>query len=221
MVRSGFLGAKSGNGVYQAIVNLMPPHDTYIEAFLGTGAIMHRKAPAIRTIGLDLDKKCLDSCNFPDAELYQENAMQWLKHFDFSSAGRTVVYCDPPYLPETRTSNAKYQFEMTIDDHIRLLDILTELPCHIMLSGYQSDLYDEKLAGWNKSTFQAMSRGGVRTEVVWYNFDPKEMHYHSYAGTNFAERQRIKRKAKRWASNFEKLPPAERQAILAAILATN
>ncbi|MCG9790671.1 hypothetical protein L1D61_26435 [Vibrio mediterranei] len=38
-----YLGAKSGSGVYQTIINLMPPHDTYIEAFLGTGAIMRKR----------------------------------------------------------------------------------------------------------------------------------------------------------------------------------
>lgn len=42
----GYLGAKSGSGVFQTIINLIPPHDTYIEAFLGTGAVMKRKAPA-------------------------------------------------------------------------------------------------------------------------------------------------------------------------------
>lgn len=30
------------------------PHDTYIEGFLGTGAVMKRKAPVLRNIGLDL-----------------------------------------------------------------------------------------------------------------------------------------------------------------------
>lgn len=33
-----YLGGKNGSGVYQAIINLLPPHDTYIEGFLGTGA---------------------------------------------------------------------------------------------------------------------------------------------------------------------------------------
>ena len=33
-------GGKSGSGVYQQLINLMPPHKIYIEAFLGGGAIM-------------------------------------------------------------------------------------------------------------------------------------------------------------------------------------
>lgn len=38
------------------------------------------------------------------------------------------------------------------------------------------------------------------------------------AGKNFTDRQRIKRKAARWAAKFAALPPAERVAVLSAIL---
>ncbi|MEL4287149.1 hypothetical protein AAEI02_19675 [Shewanella xiamenensis] len=66
-----YLGGKNGSGVYQAIINLLPPHDTYIEGFLGTGAVMKRKAPALRNIGLDLNKACIDGFGYAAAELYQ------------------------------------------------------------------------------------------------------------------------------------------------------
>ena len=32
---------------------MMPPHATYIETHLGGGAIMRRKPPALRNIGID------------------------------------------------------------------------------------------------------------------------------------------------------------------------
>lgn len=48
-------GGKNGSGVYQAIINLMPPHRVYIEPFLGGGAIMRLKRPAIANIGVDSD----------------------------------------------------------------------------------------------------------------------------------------------------------------------
>ena len=35
----------------------------------------------------------------------------------------------------------------------------------------------------------------VNTEVVWFNFAPDRVHWASYAGRNFTDRQRIKRKA--------------------------
>lgn len=51
----GYFGAKSGAGVYQAIIALMPPHDTYVELFAGSAAIFARKPPAARSILLDKD----------------------------------------------------------------------------------------------------------------------------------------------------------------------
>lgn len=52
-----YLGAKSGSGVYQAIVAQMPPHDTYIETHLGSGAVMRAKPPAARSIGVEIDRR--------------------------------------------------------------------------------------------------------------------------------------------------------------------
>ncbi len=36
-----------------------PPHDVYIEAFLGGGAILKRKPPALRSI--DLNRRAIDT----------------------------------------------------------------------------------------------------------------------------------------------------------------
>lgn len=216
--RKGYLGAKNGSGVYQAIINLIPPHDTYIEPFLGTGAVLSRKASAARDIGIDLNPLCINQELFPNAELHCGSAFDFLGSFNFAASGRTVVYCDPPYLLSTRTSRARYEHEFTEGDHKALLTLLLTTPAFVMLSGYKNPLYEEALAGWWSVDFQAMSRGGVRTETVWCNFEPKEVHYHTFAGKNFTDRQRIKRKAQRWARSFADLPAAERQAILAEIL---
>lgn len=48
-------GGKNGAGVYQAIINQMPPHLVYIEPFIGGGAIFRHKRPASINIGADLD----------------------------------------------------------------------------------------------------------------------------------------------------------------------
>jgi len=39
----------------------------------------------------------------------------------------------------------------------------------------------------------------------------------SVAGTNFRDRQSLKRKADRWKSTFQAMPPIERAALLAAL----
>lgn len=224
-----YLGAKNGSGVYQAIINLMPPHHTYIEPFLGTGAVMRRKAPAARSIGIDKNKKCIDGFDFSGLvsngyvvpELILGDAFNYLAEFDYAAARKTLIYADPPYLPSTRTSNARYEDELTEEQHIELLQILKAVPAHVILSGYRNDIYENQLDGWWSKDFQAMSRGGVRTETVWCNFEPGKVHYHKYAGKNATERQRIQRKAARWAKNFAELPQPEKQAVLAALLAAS
>jgi hypothetical protein len=48
-------GGKGGMGVAQRIINLMPPHEVYIEPFLGDATVMRLKRPASMNIGFDLD----------------------------------------------------------------------------------------------------------------------------------------------------------------------
>lgn len=196
-----YLGSKAASGVYQKIIAEMPPHDTYIETHLGGGAVMLRKPPARRNIGIDID------------------AADYLEKFDFSRAGRVLVYADPPYLPETRTSRARYRYEYTVTDHERLLTCLMNLPenVSVILSGYPSQLYDEMLAGWRSKEFQAMTRGGVRTEKIWMNYPEGAAYSHAFAGKDYNDRHRIKRKAERWRKKYAALPPAERLAIMTAL----
>ncbi|MFI0413076.1 MAG: DNA adenine methylase [Candidatus Thiodiazotropha sp.] len=198
----------------------MPPHDTYIETHLGAGAVMRNKPAAQRSIGIDIDQATLGKYHQDTngVELMCDDAVSILGSFDFDQAGRALVYADPPYLHETRTSRKRYRFEYSRDDHIRLLECLRSLSAAVILSGYPSQLYDELLHDWRTLEFQVMTRGGVRTEKLWMNYEQSASHWASFAGVNFTDRQRIKRKANRWAKNYEQLPQGERLAILAAIL---
>lgn len=222
-----YLGAKGGSGVYQAIINLMPPHEIYVEAFLGTGEIMRRKAPALKNIGLEINPCTIDRFNcarskseIPMLQVIQCNAIKWLK--DYVIEGRTVIYLDPPYVHSTRSSNARYEYELTDDEHKEIIQTIKNIGkqsgVFIIISGYRTPIYDENLKDWYSKDFQAMTRGGVRTETVWCNFEPAEQHYHSFAGKDFTDRQRIKRKAERWAKKFKALPAPEQQAVMAALL---
>jgi len=214
----GYFGSKATSGLCQPIVALMPPHDTYIETHLGGGAIMKRKPPALRNIGIDLDQCALEKfhCGYP-VELVHGCAHRFLADYNYS--GRELVYCDPPYLQETRTSSRRYRFDYQEQDHVELLSVLKKLPCQVILSGYPSALYEEWLAGWPNLELQVMNQAGVRTEKVWFNFGLDRVHWASYAGKNHTDRQRIKRKAENWGRRYRALPPGERQAVLAALMA--
>ena len=78
---------------------------------------------------------------------------------------------------------------------------------------------DEWLMGWQSLQLQVMNQAGVRTEKVWFNFTVDRVHWASYAGKNHTDRQRIKRKAENWGRRYRALPPGERQAVLAALMA--
>ena len=214
----GYFGSKATSGLCQAIIALMPPHDTYIESHLGGGAIMQRKPPALRNIGIDRDQRALEKfrCPYP-VERVHGCAHRFLAKYDYR--GRELVYCDPPYLKETRTSGRCYRFDYEEQDHLELLGLLKKLPCQVIVSGYPSALYDQWLAGWESLELQVMNQGGVRTEKVWFNFRCERVHWARYAGKNHTDRQRIKRKAENWARRYRSLPPGERLAVLAALMA--
>jgi hypothetical protein len=129
------------------------------------------------------------------------------------------VYCDPPYLRYTRTSSRRYRFDYEERDHIQLLELLKRLACSVILSGYPSGLYDELLTDWGSLELQVMNQAGVRTEKIWFNFTPDRVHWSRYAGKNFTDRQRIKRKSESWAKRYQALPRAERLAVLSSIMA--
>lgn len=224
-----YLGSKAASGVYQKIIAEMPPHDTYIETHLGGGAVMLRKPPARQNWGIDIDPETVKAFNqgnpdFLDSladNLFIEvgDAVEFLRSFDYTSAGRVLVYSDPPYLPETRTSSARYRHEYSVDEHIALLACLRALPenVSVILSGYPSELYDDTLSDWRSREFQAMTRGGVRTEKIWMNYSEGQAYSHTFAGKDYKDRYRIKRKAARWKEKFAALPQAERLAIMVAL----
>lgn len=101
-------------------------------------------------------------------------AIQILKDHD---AETTLHYVDPPYVHDTRYAGAKtgrvYRHEMNDDQHAELLETLLGLKGMVMLSGYQSDLYDDVLTGWKKVEIKARISSGrgtdTRTECLWMN----------------------------------------------------
>lgn len=90
---------------------------------------------------------------------------------------RTLHYVDPPYLHSTRVMQSGkagyYRHEMSEDDHTALLDVLLDLEGAVVVSGYPSALYNDRLAGWARhETAARISAGrgtGVRTECLWLN----------------------------------------------------
>ncbi|MFJ8855274.1 DNA adenine methylase [Streptomyces sp. NPDC102437] len=94
-----------------------------------------------------------------------------------------VLYCDPPYLDSTRSGlRAHKQGDYAHDtntesDHRALADVLHECRSSVLLSGYDSSLYDELYGDWDRAevtvqrptTNRRGHTGSAGVEVVWSN----------------------------------------------------
>jgi len=101
-----------------------------------------------------------------DAEIENRPAIEVMKRF---AAKDCLIYADPPYLLSTRTQKM-YSHEMTEEEHIEMLEVLAAHPGPVVLSGYESKLYSERLRhGWDKVRIKPpkVEKAAVRTEILW------------------------------------------------------
>jgi DNA adenine methylase len=103
-----------------------------------------------------------------------EDAMKLIPEFDEPG---WMIYCDSPYHHETRESKSVYRHEMSHEDHVRYLRVLSDVrSAKVMVSSYPNDLYDNALSGWRKVEIQIDNKASkksvkdVKTEVLWLNY---------------------------------------------------
>lgn len=92
-------------------------------------------------------------------------------------APNVLHYLDPPYMPETRSVRARqpagyhsYTHELTVDDHLALLEQARGLRAMVAISGYATPLYDDALQDWERlEVVTRAHRNTKRTEVLWLN----------------------------------------------------
>ena len=87
------------------------------------------------------------------------------------------MYIDPPYLLGTRAGK-QYKHEMTDADHEEMLKELLQSKAKIMISGYESEMYNDYLKEWNKKTFDSCAEyGKPRKEVIWMNYRDMQLSF--------------------------------------------
>lgn len=96
-------------------------------------------------------------------------AIELIQRFNFQNV---LIYADPPYLLHTR-NRRQYRCEMTDTDHLELLEVLKAHQGPVILSGYESQLYNDALKSWARDEMSAQTQTATkRREVIWMNFDP-------------------------------------------------
>ncbi|WP_433848134.1 DNA adenine methylase [Acinetobacter proteolyticus] len=86
----------------------------------------------------------------------------------------TLFFVDPPYVRSTRTANVvAYRYEMSDGDHIELLNQLNQVKGKVLITGYEHEIYNEKLSHWKKLTKWVQASGKMgsvsRQECLWIN----------------------------------------------------
>lgn len=223
-----YQGGKNGAGVYQTIINRIPVHSVYVEAFAGSAAIFRKKQPAASSILVERDPEQaakLAVLASASTVVHCGDALLELESLVPAIGDGAFVYLDPPYVHAARRDLNLYRFEMSDEQHSRLvasvLPALTDRGVRWMLSGYRNAIYAEasSLHGWFEHDFTAQTRRGPATETLWMNYDPAAaaIAEPTYAGDDFRERERIRRKAARWGKKFHEMHALEQAAILAVL----
>ncbi|MER1998823.1 MAG: DNA adenine methylase [Lysinibacillus sp.] len=99
-------------------------------------------------------------------QIEQQDAIELIGRYNRADC---LIYADPPYVLDTRTKR-HYAHEMKDEQHVQLLKILNEHSGFVLLSGYDSELYNDMLPGWNKITKMATTEAATsKEEVLWLN----------------------------------------------------
>jgi DNA adenine methylase len=215
-------GGKNACGVYQKIINEITPHDLLIIPFLGNcGVLSHIRFN--KAIGIDRDESVINywkTKNTRDLILICADAISSLPSIISKYAvtsGRIFIYADPPYPIHTRKTKKKlYKYEISLNDHEKLLKFFLKLKCDIMISTYDNDLYSSYLQSWRRLQFQGISRAGKTTETIYMNYENKEglLQDYRYLGDNNRQREWYRNRIKRFVAKLKRLPPKERNAII-------
>ena len=115
-----------------------------------------------------LPEAIIECCErLKDAQIENKDAIELIRRYDDPE---TLIYIDPPYLQELRKKNM-YKYEYSLEQHKELLSAIKQSKSMIIISGYDSELYDAELAGWSTAQTNTIAQMGLhRTEKIWCNF---------------------------------------------------
>lgn len=123
----------------------------------------------------------LDWCNIPDrilqaaerlrgVQIENRPAVEVIERFNSKNV---LIYLDPPYMPETRRGK-QYMYEMyDKKSHIELLEVAKRHKGQVLISGYDSEIYNDMLKSWNREEITCYSQANSKKrEILWMNFTP-------------------------------------------------
>ncbi len=219
-----YFGSK--NALYQQLINLIPRHEHYVEAFAGSAAVGRHLIPCQSRTFMEKDPtQCawLEKHLLPPDRVLCGDALTMLRGVAYLGNPHTFVLVDPPYpIADRRDPRPRYRCEMTDDQHEQLLHLLIPARARLMVCGFPWGLYSKWFDGrdgWHRHDFKVVTRSGrAGRECVWVNYaDPYPLHDYRYWGSNHKVRQDVRRLVSRTVSKIKRLDRHRRQAVLDAI----
>lgn len=127
-----------------------------------------------------------------------------------------LLYCDPPYVPETRTRQNGYRHEPGREWHRDLAALLLQHEGPVVLAGYASGLYEElyEARSWARlERRQSTNSGGHATECLWLSPETQRLLAASGPARSYLTERQKDRK-----TEIQKDGPAPGPATMARLL---
>lgn len=165
--------ARSDNPVEQARRTLVRYHQSFGTSNSSLNSwrnVQTYGGPRCATMWNYLPEAIINCCErLKQAQIENIDAIELIKRYNDKD---TLLYLDPPYLPELRKKNI-YKCEMTKAEHIKLLDTIVDSKSIILISGYDNELYNSALQGWHTAEIETTAQmGKYRIEKLWMNYTP-------------------------------------------------
>lgn len=122
-----------------------------------------------------------DWCHFPEkimqaaerlrgVQIENRPAIDVIQRFNYKNV---LLYLDPPYMPDVRHGK-QYRHEMYDEkSHQGLLEVAREHKGPVLVSGYETELYNDMLVGWHREETTCYSQAcSKKKEILWMNFEP-------------------------------------------------
>ncbi|MBM7854967.1 DNA adenine methylase [Desulfohalotomaculum tongense] len=99
-----------------------------------------------------------------DAEIENTDAIGLIEKYNHKDC---LIYVDPPYLLSTRKQRY-YNVEMIDEDeHAKLIKVLKKHSGLVLLSGYDSELYNDLLTEWSRKEIETSAEQGKKEKKLY------------------------------------------------------
>jgi len=113
-------------------------------------------------------------------DFVNDDAVKVMRRYD---AADSLIYADPPYIVQHKRKDYAYKHRYKVEQHEEMLHFAQQARGKMLISGYQTPLYDDALKDWGciryrkNNSCQRVAAGERRREVIetlWFNYEPQQ-----------------------------------------------